>query len=352
MRISRRILDSRISRVWCLLVTGYVTLVVTYSLSRVDKVNDRVKSLFIDTDDCDLTSRTGQTGQIADLVRILNCAELDKFEDDLFPCGHTVSKAASSSERLLDSVSCLQRTFETFVNKSSTFLGCTESASRGSTINDEATIRDGKIAIAVVAALKDSTVVNLSLENKKRYAQKHGYDVIAIDELGSFSRKPAWAKIPLLFSLLNSGEYDYVWSLDLDTVILRDIPLTDIITPGYDIIIAQDSMGLNTGSFVLRAKSAWSRLLLVFTWQQRYYRGSLYYWEQTPLNCLYRQSRGVQGHVHVAAKRLINAYERDWNVNPDGLLMDFEEGQGPFVLHFPGDRDRWKKLKAYYQRYG
>jgi hypothetical protein len=70
---------------------------------------------------------------------------------------------------------------------------------------DEATIRDGKIAIAVVAALKDSTVVNLSLENKKEYAQKHGYDVIAIDELGSFSRKPAWAKIPLLFSLLSSA---------------------------------------------------------------------------------------------------------------------------------------------------
>ena len=159
----------------------------------------------------------------------------------------------------------------------------------------------------MVAALKDSTVVNLSLENKKRYAQKHNYDVIAIDELGSFSRKPAWAKIPLLFSLLSSGEYDYVWSLDLDTVILRDIPLTDIITPGYDIIIAQDSMGLNTGSFVLR-RSTWSRLMLVFMWQQRYYRGSLYYWEQTPLNCLYISTK--QGGARTRSCRGKTSYQR------------------------------------------
>ena len=185
------------------------------------------------------------------MAQFLGCSELEitKFLPEVG--GYGVPNGNSPTERLVSSIEWLERTYERFVEISDTLPRCMEpSPSRESSmISDKPsnTSSGAKIAIAVVAVLSDSGAVDVSLQNKIEYARKHSYDVIVINDLGRFGRKPAWAKIPLVFSMLS--EYDYVWSLDLDTIILRDIPLDEIIVPGFDIIITADALGLNTGSF-------------------------------------------------------------------------------------------------------
>ncbi|CAM9115278.1 unnamed protein product, partial [Heterosigma akashiwo] len=128
----------------------------------------------------------------------------------------------------------------------------------------------------------DTNLADLSVQNKQSYALKHGYDIFMMDPKAIIRSRPAaWSKLKGIAALLPS--YDYVWYVDLDTVITNssialewyiheanaitgtagsvDSSTTPVVP---DVIMTNDWHGPNTGVFFMR-NSAWS-LRFLDTW--------------------------------------------------------------------------------------
>jgi hypothetical protein len=196
-------------------------------------------------------------------------------------------------------------------------------------------MKDPKIAIMVIAAGVQDTAGMLSLENKEQYASMHGYDLHVLREApAGFSRDRPWLKIPYMASLLH--KYDYVWSLDLDTLILdMSFDVRRLIDDRFDLIVGIDMNGINTGSFLMR-KSSWSSLLM-YTWWLEDNVEPLGWWEQAALHKM-SQNALIGNHIKRIKQEAFNSYEGHIRMNPATL---------PFVLHFPGDADKWSKIVRY-----
>ena len=63
-------------------------------------------------------------------------------------------------------------------------------------------------------------VLDQSLHTFRRFAERHGYDVVVGGEESIADRAPAWSKVLLLRNLLET--YDYVLWVDADAIILDD----------------------------------------------------------------------------------------------------------------------------------
>ena len=124
-------------------------------------------------------------------------------------------------------------------------------------------------------------------ENRYAYAKKHGYTIVKTPfELIDKSRPIAWSKLLAIDRVLSN--YDYVFYLDMDTVIMNiDISLESLLSQGCraserehkfsfyayknvrpahasaqahlisdaDVILTTDHNGPNTGSFLIRNSS-------------------------------------------------------------------------------------------------
>lgn len=138
-----------------------------------------------------------------------------------------------------------------------------------------------KIAILMVAVgYEDQEYAKLSIINKRLYAEKHGYSFHVVDTAPSgSSRHPAWLKYSSMLKLLSS--FDFVWTLDVDTVILNmEQRLDDIINPVVDILVGIDPNGWsNTGSFIARS-SDWTKMFLMYLWTQDTVWRTNQVWEQ------------------------------------------------------------------------
>lgn len=58
---------------------------------------------------------------------------------------------------------------------------------------------------------------DVSIEDKRAYCDQHGYDYHLINNL-AHERTVSWSRIPGILSVL--GQYDWVFYLDLDTLIV------------------------------------------------------------------------------------------------------------------------------------
>lgn len=93
-------------------------------------------------------------------------------------------------------------------------------------------------------------LADIVLPKVEAYAAKHGYiaDIICTDwnvlPVGSY-------KMHILQRALI--EYDFIWVLDLDTLITNpEIKFTDFVDNDHDIFIATDINGINAGSWIVR----------------------------------------------------------------------------------------------------
>lgn len=204
----------------------------------------------------------------------------------------------------------------------------------GAAENDEK-IKDPKIAIVVIAADVVGGAMQLSIENKEQYASMHGLDVHILRNVpAGFTRGHAWAKIPFMASLLH--KYDYLWSLDLDTIILdMSFDIKRLIDDRFDLVVGVDPNGINTGSFLIK-NSVWSSLLLHIWWLEDDVE-PLGWWEQAAIHKLSRNVF-ITNHIKQIRQEDFNSYEGDVMRHPEKL---------PFVLHFPGDGQKWSKVIKY-----
>uniref|UniRef100_A0A0D6QZR7 Uncharacterized protein n=1 Tax=Araucaria cunninghamii TaxID=56994 RepID=A0A0D6QZR7_ARACU len=141
-----------------------------------------------------------------------------------------------------------------------------------------------KYNIAMVTASDESgTIPERSFQglmklvepNKKRYADRHGYDFIDASDAVDKSRPPSWSKILAVRNHL--PKYDWIFWNDADSLVTNpNIALEDVlysITGDMDyqnmpdFIVTEDVTGVNAGMFFFR-NSEWSRMFLDRWWNQ------------------------------------------------------------------------------------
>ncbi len=98
-------------------------------------------------------------------------------------------------------------------------------------------------------------LADIVLPRVKEYCVKHSYKwIIAHDSknfLWSFNKMDGLKQIISLFT------YDFIWVLDLDTLITNpSIPFTDFTDDEHDIFITRDINGINAGSWIIRNTEA------------------------------------------------------------------------------------------------
>lgn len=98
-----------------------------------------------------------------------------------------------------------------------------------------------RIAIVTLFDKNYEELAKYSLPNKLAYANKHGYDFYYYDKTLDSSRPPQWSKILAIKNVLDLNKYDWVWWIDIDSLIMNfNIRLESILDNSYDIIFTQN----------------------------------------------------------------------------------------------------------------
>lgn len=197
-----------------------------------------------------------------------------------------------------------------------------------------------KIGVVVLVTVDDDATImegiNAALSDKKEYADTWGYGFHAI--FGSLDRKrtPHWSKLPALLSVMHL--YDYVWWVDIDSVIMdHTIPLESMIDPRYDLTFSYDWNGVNTGSFIVR-NTDWSRVFLATAWTISEAPYIDIWWEQAAIFLLL-QDPDLRNHCKMIHYHWMN----DIYFQKDSLLSQklgnnfnhrLRLSNEPFLMHF------------------
>lgn len=192
-----------------------------------------------------------------------------------------------------------------------------------------------RTAIVTVAELGNSNGSKASLKDKNEYASRWGYDMLTFQKLHP-SRHTAWSKIPALLSVMHM--YDYIWALDLDTVIMdHTIPIDSLFDDRFELIFTVDRNGMNSGSVIIRP-SDWVRGFLAEAWTITNVERSNIWWEQAAYLHLLKDYR-LMNHVKLINQSYMNDYPLSKG-NTAGIARE-----GSFVLHFAGQGDtKWDRL--------
>lgn len=192
-----------------------------------------------------------------------------------------------------------------------------------------------RVAILTLADSENPDRARASLEDKRDYANRWGYDMLTLQNLDPF-RHISWSKIPALLSFMHM--YDYIWVLDLDTVIMdHTIPIDCLFDDRFELIFSMDNNGLNGGSVIVKP-SDWVRGFLIEAWTITNVEHSGGWWEQAAYVHLLKDYR-LMNHVKLIHQNYLN----DYPISKENSARPSREGS--FVLHFAGQGDKkWERL--------
>jgi hypothetical protein len=189
----------------------------------------------------------------------------------------------------------------------------------------------------VMVSTGESQWSGLSVANKRNYAQRHGYGFHVFGDIDP-ARAPAWHKLPALLSV--APLYDWLWCVDDDTLVMNaSVALETFVDPRYELVLAMDSLGMNTGSFFVQT-SPWARLLLLVAHTRT--QGPRAVWaDQAALIELSEDFR-VRNRMKLVPNRAFNGYA----YGGGNAYVP-----GDFLVHFPGEppdvkRDRFMHFWA------
>lgn len=219
------------------------------------------------------------------------------------------------------------------------------------------------------------------IDVRAAYCKRHGYVLLDANGLIDRTRPAAWSKLLAFESYFKSGQYDYLFYLDMDTLIMNpSIKLETLISAARadvgsaggdppDMIISEDMNGLNTGSFIMRnsewslwfLRTAWEQEQLVgptaadgtphlFRWEQRAFHYLTYsaQWQQAGLPKFPGDIEGIRRHISVLPQCAFNSYilhPFDWHA----VREDAQYAPGDFLIHFAGKNGESKRtLMRYY----
>ncbi|KAL7746256.1 hypothetical protein RI367_008397 [Sorochytrium milnesiophthora] len=191
------------------------------------------------------------------------------------------------------------------------------------------------LAIVTIVSDPEVDLSKVSMADKQSYADKHGYTFIA-DPPSVPSRRIAWSKFVSAIRAFDAG-YEWVWLLDLDTVItnqeIQIHRLTQFVQQSpanYSMIVAQDCNDINAGSLFLR-NTQWSRDFLLVannTWGTPEVPEDHVYQEQQAILHLYKNNETIKAHTLMAPQWAINNYDHDCSAR--------KWQPGDFMVHFAG----------------
>jgi hypothetical protein len=104
------------------------------------------------------------------------------------------------------------------------------------------------------------------LQNKREYAERHGYDMYVIDNDLAKPRHKYLGSLIGVLSVLR--HYDWVFKVDMDTLIMDPSrPLETFLDPGFDFIAAPEcysnfDFGIQAGVYFVR-NSAWAHFFML-----------------------------------------------------------------------------------------
>lgn len=168
--------------------------------------------------------------------------------------------------------------------------------------------------------------------NKAHYACHHQYDLYYLRESLDPSRPHPWSKIKLIQEVFEEDKYTWVFWTDADSFIMNfDVRLKMFIDGRYDMIVASDCNGINTGQFFIR-DCKWSRDFL-----KRIYAKKEFifhpWWEQMSIMDELAKNKKDRKHVKILPQRALNSYPPESTNDKNGIYK-----KGDFIIHFAGCR--------------
>lgn len=210
-------------------------------------------------------------------------------------------------------------------------------------------VPNGEMRVAVATMTTDQTTYDhISLSNKIGYANKHNYAIkIDFSLPKDFVPLAFWHKLDMLEFLIRTGDYDWIWWVDYDTVITNTtIKIEDIVADALrndknadniDLLLTADCWPLNAGSMLIRSTP---RLLPFFTkvWKCGEKPGGPS--EQDCIRDVLESSPQERLRAKWIPQKKINSFPEEIDCFDENKLP---WSPGDFVVHFAG---AWAHLKG------
>lgn len=170
------------------------------------------------------------------------------------------------------------------------------------------------------------------IPNKARYCRHHGYNFALFTETMDATRPIPWTKIKIIQYLFKNPKVKWVFWSDADSLFMNShIKLKRFLDKRYDLILASDDNGINSGQFFIR-NCEWSKKFLADVYNQEQFINHGW-WEQKAIMHLYETKPKIHKHIKILPQRCINSYAPEVKSDPN---MCWQEGD--FILHFAGQK--------------
>lgn len=225
----------------------------------------------------------------------------------------------------------------------------------------------------------------MSIQNKKDYAQRHGYN-LAVKDMTAKKRythewRESWEIIDIVSETMRQfPRAEWFWWIDLNSYIMEpqrsldqvmlnhinefdrnasnynpanfdlDLPYVDYTQP-INMVLTQDCAGFSLGSFFMR-RSQWADLLLDTIWDPVFYEQMHMEWihsEQSALEYMYNTQAWIRSSIALAPQRQFNSYPLGACGESQGDQRIFYQKRGrDFAVNLAGcdwGRDCWSEIQ-------
>jgi hypothetical protein len=177
-------------------------------------------------------------------------------------------------------------------------------------------------------------------QNKKLYAEKWGYDAIAITEGFRYPvQYISFERSNYIADLLESGKYDWIHAVGCDTMITNfDISLESLVDDNFDFVIAVDCYNINNDSFLARATPNTIQWLRNIVSLREAYSDAKWLDQSAMIDTIDM----MKDRIKIVPQRTMNSYNYDLypGLVPHIYKKDLfgNDGQwqsGDFLIHWP-----------------
>jgi hypothetical protein len=220
-----------------------------------------------------------------------------------------------------------------------------------------------RICVVGIHSDEIEELANITNDNKEMYTDKHGYDLclykIQDSDRMSNGKVSGFTKIGVLKNLIESNQYDWLFHVDADSLIMNhQIKVESLIDEYYDWIVSEDWNGINVGNFILKCSGNSVKFLEAvnkFAPSEELLSKTPSWWNQSE-QCAMSELRHLV-KTKIISQKDINSYilgprpDNDWrdmHIGPSNLNWEpYLFQNGDFILHLVGDWYANKLINAH-----
>ena len=228
-----------------------------------------------------------------------------------------------------------------------------------------------KIALVTLFDEGYSHLAEYSENNFRSYCNKHNIDFICYDDVIDKTRPPHWSKIDAILN--NIEKYDWVWWLDIDSLIMdSEFDVRNILDKNYDMIFTHnedypvkgEDYVIN-GSYVSNGSTFYKNSPLAIQFlkdckelkrpelQEAKEKIDVFDREQRAMRLLLKADEGYSSKTKLIHERVCNSY---WYTNDYDVLTSYPSWNekdniykdGDFVIQFAGQQKDFRPVLMKY----